>query len=139
MANELSYDRGIAVTLRFTLANPSASATTAMTPAGAQTSNVGFVVPTGYAFHAVCMHFESNADLTAGSIIAKVTTGGTVLAGGPQVTLSDTVQSSTAVAAVGTCKVAAAAVVGVKVVADGDYAPTTADLDVILVGLLLPA
>ena len=61
MANELTYDQGVDVTLIFALANPGAGATTAMTMAQGGT---GFVVPTGYKFHPTCLNVNSNANDT---------------------------------------------------------------------------
>lgn len=136
MANELDLEKGFPVTLILALANPGASASTAMTLAQAGT---GFVVPTGYKFHPMYLSIASNADLTAGTAIAKVTDNGTVISGGPEPTLADTVQSASAVARAHVAPIAAGHTVGVKLVTDGSYAPTTADHDAVLSGMLLPA
>ena len=103
--NELTYDQGLPVSLIFALANPGAAATTAMTLAQA---NTGFVVPTGYAFHPLCLNVNSNADLTAGTLTGKVSDNGTVIAGGPEPALSDPTQRASAVKRVGAAPIAAA-------------------------------
>jgi hypothetical protein len=136
MANELDYSFGVDVTLTFEKANPGASATTALT---FSQGGAGFKVPTGYAFHPICLHGESNADLTGGTATFKVTSSGTALSNGPTAALSDTIQAAVGVQRVGVEPIAAGAVVGVSVVTDGSYAPTTADLDAVLIGKLLPA
>lgn len=137
MANELSYDQGIDVTLILAVANPGAGATVNLTAAQANLS--GFVVPTGYKFHPILLSGGSNADLTAGTATFKVTDDDTEIAGGPEPQLSDTVQRASAVARVGASPIAAGHQVGVSITTSGAYAPTTADLDAVLVGKLLPA
>lgn len=129
------YSDGIPVTLHFVLANVPTSATTAMTlPAG----GAGFEVPTGYSFYPQILSFISNADLTAGSWTAKVTTDGTVIANGPEPVLNDTVQLATAeVNPLAAQKIVAGNYVGVKIVADASAAPTTAEADVIVIGRLI--
>lgn len=136
MANELDYEHGIPVTLAFAVANPAANTTTALTFAQ---GGAGFKVPTGYAFHAICLNGISNADLTAGTAAFKVCADGTALNSGPTATLSDTVQTAVGVKRVGVEPIAAGAVVSVKITTDANYAPNTADVDAILVGVLLPA
>jgi hypothetical protein len=136
MANELSYPGGLPITLAFQVANVAANATTNLTLAQAGT---GFEVPTGYKFHAVFVQGGSNADLTAGAGVINVTSNGTALANGPTVTLNDTVQRATDVERVGAEPVAAGKIIGCNIVADANFAPNTADLDVLIVGLLLPA
>jgi hypothetical protein len=138
MANELVYDYGVDVSLPFTLANVPTNATTALTLVTAQGAD-GFKVPTGYKFHPLCIHGESNADLTAGSGTFKVTDNTTVIANGPEPVLNDTVQVAVAVAGVGDAPIAAGKIVGLSFVADASFAPPTADVDAILVGKLLPA
>jgi hypothetical protein len=136
MANELDYDDGLPVTLIFALANPGASATTDLALAQGGT---GFVVPTGYEFHAMCLCGMSNADLTGGTAIFKVIDNGTEQTNGPTATLSDTVQRASGVQRAQVEPIAAGHVVGVSVTTDGSYAPTTADLDAVLIGILQPA
>lgn len=137
MANELDYDDGLSVTLIFALANPGATATTNMLAAQGNLS--GFVVPTGYKFHPVLLSGGSNADLTAGTATYKVTDNDTEVSNGPEPALSDTVQRASAAARVGVTPIAAGHEVGVSITTNGAYAPTTADHDAVLVGLLLPA
>lgn len=136
MANELSREDGLPITLDFGLANVTPNATTALTFAQ---GGAGFKVPPGYAFHAICLHGESNADLTAGTATFKVRADGTALANGPTAALSDTVQAAVGVKRVGVEPVAAGSIVGVAITADANFAPNTADVDAVLVGLLLPA
>lgn len=136
MANELNIHEGLPVSIQMAIANPAASATTALTFAQA---GVGFVVPTGYKFHPLCLSGESNADLTAGTATFKATDDGTVIANGPEPQLADTVQRAAAVARLGASPIAAGHRVGISVVTNAAYAPVTADLDATLLGVLLPA
>lgn len=139
MANELSYDFGVPLTLVFALANPSANATTAMVVAGGQAFDA-ITVPTGYVFRPIYLHVESNADLTAGTLTAKVADDGVAIANGPESVLSDTVQKTYAVAGpTAGAGVPAGSDVGVVVVTTAAYLPVTADIDAVLIGLLLPA
>ena len=138
----LEYDQGIDVTLTFAVANPAANATTALTLA--QGNTVGFVVPSGYRFHAIAISGASNADLTAGTatfVVRSLTAAGGSAAtvAGLSAALSDTVQGASGTANVGACTVAAGSAVGVAVVTDASYAPVTADLDCVLIGKILPA
>lgn len=135
MANELDRNDGTDVTLIFSLANPGASATTALTlPQG----NTGFKVPPGYQFHPICLSGSSNADLTAGTATFAVTAGG-VVGNGPTAVLSDTVQQAVGVKRVDAAPINAGVLVGVSVTTSAGYLPTTADLDAVLIGKLLPA
>lgn len=136
MANELAYDFGLPVTLQASLANPLADA---VTDCALPQGNAGFVVPTGYKFHALMISVMSNADLTAGTLTAKVTADGTELAAGPQAELSDTVQKAAGVQRVGADPVAAGKVIGISVTTNAGYLPVTADIDAVLTGVLLPA
>lgn len=141
MSSDLAYDQGVDVSLIFSGANPAASATTALT---LPQSNAGFVVPTGYKFHAICLSAASNADLTAGTatLVVRATPAGGAAAtvgNGPTVVLADTAQNGVGTAKVGAATVAAGSTVGVAIVTDASYAPATADIDVVLVGKLLPA
>jgi hypothetical protein len=138
MANELEYDAGVDVTLPFTGANVQVSATQNLTLVTAQGAD-GFKVPTGYKFHPLAVHAESNADLTAGTGTFKVTDNTVAIANGPEPVLNDTVQVAVAVARVGASPIAAGKIVGLSIVADASFAPTTADVDAILIGKLLPA
>lgn len=137
MANELSFMEGMPVTIALSLANPGASATTNLLAPQGNLS--GFIVPTGYKFHALYLSGVSNADLTAGTATFKVTDNDTELVNGPAPALSDTVQQAAAVTRIGTEPIAAGHKVGISVTTDGSYAPTTADLDAVLIGILTPA
>ena len=87
MANELSRDDGIAVTLQFIKANlGTGAATTDMTFGQAGT---GFIVPAGYKFHAVCLSLTFTGTLDAGATVAgKVIDNGTELTSGPVASIS---------------------------------------------------
>lgn len=137
MANELDIEKGIAVTIQLAVANPAAAATTNLTAAQANLS--GFVVPTGYKFHPLLLSGGSNADLTAGTATFKVTDNDTELAQGPTAALSDTVQRASGVQRAHVEPIVAGHEVGVSVTTDAGYLPVTADLDAVLVGVLLPA
>ena len=130
---------GLTITLHFNKANVLENASTAMVISGGQAAD-DWTVPTGYVFKPLLLEGESNADLTAGTLTFKVTSNGTAISGGPEPALSDTVQRAQAVARATQCAgVAAGNLVGIKAVADVNYAPNTADLDALLIGLLLPA
>lgn len=136
MANELSRDDGIAVTLLFSLVDaPANTANVLALPGG----NAGFTVPAGYKFHALALNGMSNADLTAGTATFAVTDGGTVITNGPTALLNDDVQAAVGVQRVGANPIAAGHVVGVKATTNAAYAPETSELDAVLIGLLLPA
>ncbi len=136
MSNELTFDQGLPVTLIFAKANIEPNTTTALTLAQ---GGAGLVVPTGYKFHPLLLHGESNADLSAGTAVFKVTANTTALVNGPTATLSDTVQKASGVMRPGAEGIAAGKIVCVSIVADANFAPNTADVDAVLVGVLLPA
>ena len=136
MANELIYDHGIDVTLTLSIANPAAAGTT---DAALAQGGPGFIVPTGYEAHPICLSVRSNADLTGGTATFQVIDNGTELANGPSVVLSDTVQEGVGAARVGTAPIAAGRTVGVSVTTNAGYLPVTADHDIILVIKILPA
>ncbi len=137
MANELDAKPGaLPVTLAFAKANIEPNTTTDLTLAQ---GGAGFKVPTGYKFHAIALHGESNADLTADIATFKVIADGTELANGPTAALSDTVQAAVGVQRMGADPIAAAAVVAVSVTTGANFAPNTADVDAVLVGVLTPA
>lgn len=136
MANELTYPDGLPVSLAFTKANIEPNATTALTLAN---GGAGLKVPTGYKFHPLMLHGESNADLSAGTAIFKVTANTTASINGPTATLSDTIQVAVGVQRPGAEPITAGKIVGVSIVADANFAPNTADVDAVLVGVLLPA
>lgn len=138
MANELAFNgnEGFPISFQVAIANPGANATTAAT--GAQ-GGPGLVVPTGYAFHPMLISVASNADLTAGTLTAKVTDNGTVLANGPTAALSDPTQYAAGLQRAQVEPIAAGHRVGASVVTDSGYLPTTADIDITVAGVLLPA
>lgn len=139
MANELNIsgpDDGYPVSFQVAIANPAASATTAATAAQ---GGAGLVVPTGYKFHPMLISVTSNADLTAGTLTAKVTDNGTALSNGPTAVLSDLVQVASGVQRAMVEPIVAGHQVGVKVTADSGYLPVTADIDILVSGMLFPA
>jgi hypothetical protein len=137
MANELEVlSQHPPISLAFSFLNPAQGATA---DGVFFSGGAGFVVPAGYKFHPIILHGESNADLTAGIATFKVTDDGTELVNGPEAGLADTVQAAVGVKEVGSQPIAAAAVVGVSITTDGSYAPATADLDAVLIGVLTPA
>ena len=136
MANELARDDGIHVTLNFGVANKEPNTTSNL---ALQQGYTGFLVPTGYNFHAMYLGGSTGANISAGSGVFNVTDNGTALANGPTVTLNATVEQSHDVERIGTQPIAAGHFVGVNFVADANFAPNTADLDAVLVGVLLPA
>lgn len=133
---QLDYSAGVSVSLQFSVANPAANATTAMTmPQAAR----GFVVPAGYRFHPVSLSLSSNAALSAGTATARVRANGTAVVGGPEPVLTSALQDANAIARVGQAPIAAGQRVDVALVTDAAYAPVTADHDAVLVGILMPA
>jgi hypothetical protein len=138
MAGELSFlgSAGFPVSFQVAIANPAANATT---PATAAQGGPGLVVPAGYEFHPLLIAVASNADLTAGTLTAKVTDNGTALANGPAAALSDTVQYAAGVQRAQVEPIAAGHRVGAQVVTDAGYLPVTADIDITISGVLLPA
>lgn len=136
MANELNNPDGLALTLAFSAANLVANAATKMTLAQ---GGSGFVVPTGYKFHALALHIESNAAINAGTVTAYVSDNNTALANGPVVALDANTQAASDTERPAVQPIAAAHVVGVKAVADANVAPNTLDFDAIVIGVLRPA
>lgn len=132
---QLNYNDGLLHTVPFSLANPSAGATTAMALAAGNTS---ILVPDGMKAWLYGLIVHSNADLTGGTLTAKFTSGGSVVSNGPEPALSDTVQRKAAFVQPGDVAIDAGGLVGVSVVTDASYAPTTADIDVIAIFLLVP-
>lgn len=138
MAGELAFNgnEGFPISFQVAITNPAASATTAATAAQ---GGPGFVVPAGYKFHPMLISIASNADLSAGTLTAKVTDNGTVLANGPTAVLSDPTQYASGLQRAQVEPIAAGRRVGASVVADASYAPVTADIDILVSGVLLPA
>lgn len=138
MSNELVYPDGFPVTLQFVITDVNAGATTDGTLAGGNTA--GWIVPAGYTFHALAVSVYSNAARTAGTATVKVTDDGTELVSGPEAVLN----ASNTTKASGVSRplrqgIAAGSVVGVSATGDASWAPTTADFDVVVLGVLLPA
>lgn len=132
---QLNYDDGLLVTVTFSLSNPSANATTALTlPQG----NTAVLVPDGMRAWPYFLIAHSNADLTAGTLTAKFTSGGSVVSNGPEPQLADTVQRKAAFVQPGDVGIDAGGLLGVSVVTDASYAPVTADVDVVAGFFLVP-
>lgn len=136
MSNELNTPDGFPITLHFMKANPVENTTTALT---FDQGGAGFKVPTGYKFHALCLHAECNANPTTGTATFNVTANTTALANGPTVVLVPNTQVGVDVHRPGEEPIAAGKIVGVNVVADVNWAANSIDVDAVLVGLLRPA
>ena len=136
MAKELYYERGAPMSLHFEFANAVNNTTNVMTRGQ---GNVGFLVPTGMAFHVLHADGSSNADLTAGTCTFKVTANNAAIANGPEPALSDTVQWATAQKRLGEPqKITAGQKIGAHAICTDPFAPTTADLDLFVYGVMLP-
>jgi hypothetical protein len=138
MANELDHPGlGFPVTLGFILANAGSGATTDLTLPQAGT---GWLVPTGYKFHALHLSGSASAAIdTGGTATLKVIDDGTELVSGPEPVLSNTNQRNQAVKASGVQPIAAGSVLSVSVTTNGTYGPVTLDIDAVLTGILTPA
>lgn len=123
------------VQFSFILSNVPASATTNMTTFNAAS---GYKVPAGFDFYPEFCFAASNAALTAGSLIFKCTDDTVAISGGPEVTLNSSTQNDTAQQTL-SAKVTENSIIGVHVVADASFLPTTADVDCMLVGFLIPS
>lgn len=132
---DLQYHDGVKLDVGFELANVPANANTNMTMGAGNTS---FVVPDGMKAWPYFLIVNSNADLTAGTLTCKITSSGTVVSNGPEPQLADTVQRKAAFIQPGAVSIAAGGLIGVQAQADANFAPNTADLDVILGVILVP-
>jgi len=140
MANELTYDNGLAVTLQYTITNVGAGTTPVDGTLASGNGMTGYTVPTGYEFHALHLNVEYNDARTAGDSTVKVTSGGTELTGGPEAVIdASNTTNANGSERPGADPIAAGNEVAVSATGDGSFAPTTADADVILIGVLLPA
>lgn len=142
MANELARDDGIPITLTFTITNVAGGPAISYVDGvltGANGMN-GMVVPTGYQFHPLYIGVEINDARTAGSATFYATKDGAELVNGPTVTIDgDNTLVNNGVGRASADPVDAGEEVSVSAVGDVDWAPDTADADVILIGILLPA
>lgn len=98
----------------------------------------GMLVPTGYTFHPKLLQAESNAAITAGTIEVQVTDNGVEVEAGPVVTLSSAAQAAAGIKRHGASSIAAGRAVGVSGEGSATLDAVTKDVDVILVGDLLP-
>ena len=131
------------VSYQFTIANVLAGTGGTSPVAGILAGGNGMngpIVPTGYRFAPVHIDVETNDARTAGVSTVKVTEDATALSGGPEAVLNatNTTRASGSVSG-DPDTVAAGAEIGVAAYGDGTFAPTTADLDVVLYGYFLPA
>lgn len=132
---DINYKFGKEIVLTFAKANITNNTTTALTFAQ---GGLGFKVPPGYDFCPEILHGESNADLTGGTATFKVTDNTAAVSNGPEPALNDTVQVAVAEVNPLVVRITAGRIVGVSVVADNSFAPTTADVDAVLYGRLVP-
>jgi hypothetical protein len=138
MANELEIaDSHPPISVIFSIVNAAASSTVDGTLAQ---GTAGFVVPTGYEFHALALSSYINDSITAGLLTIKVTDDGTELVNGPEIAMTSAADFGAGVKQLGAQPIAAGSVVGVSGTGDASLAPDgTADLDVVLLGALVPA
>ena len=134
--NDLGNYDGLPITLPMGIANLVQNTATKLTFAQ---GGSGFVVPTGYKFHALALHVEVNAAVNAGTAAFYVSDNNTSLANGPTVTLDANTQTASDTERAGVGSIAAGHVVGVKAAPDANYAPNTLDVDAVVVGVLRPA
>jgi hypothetical protein len=136
MANDLNFSDGFPITLTFGSENVAENTTTGMTLAN---GGAGLVVPTGYAFHAMLVSASSNAAVQADTATVKVRANTTVLSNGPVAALTNTVQSTAGTMRPGVEPITAGKTVNLAIVTGANFAPNTADIDAVLIGVLLPA
>lgn len=98
----------------------------------------GFEIPSGYDFYPTIMSISASEALTAGTITGKVTSNGTAITSGPEPALSTSDQYN-ATEITPSPSVAASARVGCEIVASSGLTPATIDIDIMIVGILLPA
>ena len=136
MAGDLTFPDGLPVTLQFVGSNIEPNTTTALTLVN---GGAGLVVPTGYKFHSMLVFAESNAAVSAdtGTVVVRANT--TTLGNGPTVALTNTAQSGSDTERVGAEGITAGKTVSLAIVTGANFAPNTADIDAVLVGVLLPA
>ncbi len=137
MAKELYYERGVQWSLHFTKLDLLVNVTNVMTRPG---GGLGYIVPTGMAFYPVFGDGSSNADLTAGTCIFKVTANNTAISNGPEPVLADLVQRAVAVKGFGQAqKITAGQVIAAHAICDASFAPNnSADADLFVFGYLVP-
>jgi hypothetical protein len=136
MTSRLGIETGVPVTLHFVFQDAVANATNVMTLPG---GGAGFKVPTGYQFHPVCLHAESDTALTAGTITFKVRADGTALTDSPTAVLTTAIQAAVGVEEIHTEPVDQGGVVSVQAAASSGLTPGTCGLDAVLTGVLVPA
>jgi len=135
-ADDLTYDFGLPITLHFGAQNVAANADTHLImPNG----GAGLKVPSGYNFHPMLLHGEANANPGAGNATFKVTANAVAVTVGPTVAIAAGTQVGSTTQRPNVGSIAAGKIVGVDIVADANFAANTIDMDVILVGILLPA
>jgi hypothetical protein len=131
MSDTLLY---IPVTLSLRFQDLPADATSALT---LQNGCSGLKVPAGYKFHAMLIHAELDTALTAQSIVVKAAADGVAL-NGPTVTLTTSIQKASGTQHAFVESVAAGSIISAVAIVPAGFTPTTAGLEVILSGLLIP-
>jgi hypothetical protein len=135
MPNALGIrEQDFPVTLQFIVTDVAADAITDGTLAS---GGAGWIVPAGFEFHPLMLHAEANEAVTAQSIAVKVIVGGTEATNGPEVTLSATAQAASGLKGMHGNPIYAGSVVSVSAETPAGFTPITADLDVILNGVLV--
>jgi hypothetical protein len=130
---EISH--GFSAILNFEVPNPAAGATTAGTLAQGNT----YLVPPGFNAHIVGVTAAGNDPITAQSAAITVRSNGAAIASFPTTTLTALVQRSGALAYLGQAVVPGGAQLDVALTTPVGYLPITADYDVCVHIVLMPA
>ncbi|MDR3577065.1 MAG: hypothetical protein P4L50_24650 [Anaerolineaceae bacterium] len=134
-SNELFLEAAEAeIDLQLFKANVPANTTTALLMSG---GNTGIVVPPGYKFSPVAIWIQSTVAISAGTLQAVVTDNGNQVAYGPTAQLDTTHQSQIGVMRADEYPIQAGDTVGVSVIANAAFAPTTNGIDVFLMGYFM--
>jgi hypothetical protein len=131
MSDTLIY---IPVTLSLRFQDVQADTTNLLT---LQNGGAGLKVPTGYKFHALLLHAESDTTITGQSIVVTAAADGAAL-NGPTVTLTSATKVASGTQHAFVESVAAGSIISAVAVTPAGFTPTTAGLEVILSGLLIP-
>jgi len=126
---------GLAISLHFRASNVAANSTTRLT---LMRGGLGAQIPPTYRLYPMVLSAESNAAIQAGSALVIVTSDGTPIGRGPQVTLDAAHQVDSQIVRKSSDSLAATAAFGVSMITTADFAPGTLDFDAILTGVILP-
>jgi len=130
---EISH--GFSAVITFGAPNPAANATTAATlPQGTT-----YLVPPGFNAHIVGVTAASNAAITDETAAIRVRSNGTAIASFPTITLGPLAQRGGALAYLGQAIVPGGAQLDAAVVTPLGYLPITADYDINVHIVLMPA